>query len=68
MPGWSPAVSPAVSVLHERAGQYVAMRRSLGYKFSSQARMLAGFADYLAARGDTLAYPLTPLNAAEATK
>ena len=53
MPGPSPAVSPAVSVLHERAGQYVAMRRSLGYKFISQARMLAGFADYLAARGDT---------------
>jgi len=46
-------VSPAVSVLHERAEQYVAMRRSLGYKFISQARMLAGFADYLAARGDT---------------
>ena len=46
-------MSPAVSVLHERAGQYVAMRRSLGYKFISQARMLAGFADYLAARGDT---------------
>ena len=46
-------MSPAVSVLHERAEQYVAMRRSLGYKFISQARMLAGFADYLAARGDT---------------
>src|SRR6516225_4646979 len=29
------------------------MRRSLGCKFISQARMLAGFADYLAARGDT---------------
>ena len=42
-----------MSVLHERAEQYVAMRRSLGYKFISQARMLAGFADYLAARGDT---------------
>ena len=46
-------MSPAVSVLHERAGQYAAMRRSLGCKFISQARMLAGFADYLAARGDT---------------
>ena len=46
-------MSPAVSVLHERAERYVAMRRSLGYKFISQARMLAGFADYLAARGDT---------------
>ena len=46
-------MSPAVSVLHERAEQYVAMRRSLGCKFISQARMLAGFADYLAARGDT---------------
>jgi len=30
-----------VSVLHGRAEQYVAMRRSLGYKFHSQARMLA---------------------------
>ena len=53
MPGWSPAVSPAVSVLHERAEQYVAMRRSLGYKFHSQARMLADFAGFLEARGDT---------------
>ncbi|MGA9830851.1 MAG: tyrosine-type recombinase/integrase [Trebonia sp.] len=60
-------MSPAVSVLHERAEQYVAMRRSLGYKFISQARMLAGFADYLAARGDTtvtvtaaLAWATTP--------
>ena len=46
-------MSPAVSVLHKRAEQYVAMRRSLGCKFISQARMLAGFADYLHARGDT---------------
>jgi integrase len=39
--------------VHQRAEQYVAMRRSLGYKFHSQARMLADFAGYLAARGDS---------------
>ena len=44
-------MSPAVSVLHERAGQYVAMRRSLGYKLEDHGRLLMKFIGYLEDHG-----------------
>ena len=35
-----------MSALREAATQYLAMRRTLGFKLSAQARILMGFVDY----------------------
>jgi len=42
-----------MSSVHEQVEQYLAIRRSLGFKLEEHGRLLPQFADYLGQRGAT---------------
>jgi hypothetical protein len=57
-----------MTMLHEAADRYLALRRALGYKLKIEGRMLGQFVVFCDARGVPVVVAASPLRTARAVR